>query len=46
MQNFVPIKDVGFWHNVEKMLVACTIIQNLFILMKKILKKSMFVPLT
>lgn len=37
---------LGFWHNVEKMLVACTIIQNLFILTKIILKKSMLVALT
>jgi hypothetical protein len=45
MQNFVLIKDVGFWHNVDKMLVACTIIQNLFILTKRMLKKLMFVAL-
>jgi hypothetical protein len=37
---------LGFWHNVEKMLVACTITQNLFILTKIILKKSMWVALT
>lgn len=37
---------LGFWHNVETMLVACTIIQNLFILTKIILKKSMLVALT